>query len=234
MITLAAYRAFLIAAGIPPQDAQLVFPSAAGLVSAGTAVSLTDLSAKWTPNQWAGCVVFDITQSWGAIVVSNTETEVDFTSVPSIGSDGTFVDSPAGAGNPQELTPAPGDQYIIVQSVVSASLGISLEIVNSTLQVAPHHYTLAVYNLAADRLLNYATDLPGQTFFKDTRARYKLLDSLVGVVQAASDQGTSGAYLNLEAMKNFTLGDLQTLRTPFGRRYMEIAMSFGPNLYGLS
>lgn len=234
MIALPAYRAFLIAAGIPPSDAQPAFPSAAGLVSAGTAVSLTDLAATWTPDQWTGCVVFDVTQSWGGLVVSNTETEIDFTSVSAINSNGTFVDSPTGTGNPQELTPAPGDQYIIVQSVVSASLGIALEVVNCALEIAPQHYRLAVYNLAADRLLNYASDLPGQTFFKDTRRDYKLLNSTVGVVQAAADQGTSGAYLNLEAMKNFTLGDLQTLRTPFGRRYMDIAMSFGPNLYGVS
>ncbi len=234
MATLAPYRTFLIAAGIPPSSAQAAFPSAAGLVSSGTGASLTDLSAKWVSNQWIGCVVFDVTQSWGGIVVSNTETQADFTSVPMINPDGTFADSPAGTGNPQGLTPAPGDQYVIVQPVVSGSLGVALEVVNCDLEVAPKHYDLAVYNLASDRLLNYAPDMPGQTFFADTRKSYKLLDPLVGVVQAASDQGTSGAYLNLEAMKNFTLGDLQTLRTPFGRRYMDIAMSFGPNLYGIS
>ena len=234
MITLAGYRTFLIAAGIPPSSAQAAFPSAAGLVSAGTTVSLTDLAAKWTPNQWIGCVVFDVTQSWGGIVVSNTETQVDFNSVDTIASNGTFVDSPTGTGSTQGLAPATGDQYIIVQPVVSGSLGVALEVVNCDLEVAPKHYDLAVYNLAADRLLNYAPDIEGQTFFADTRTAYKLLAPVVGVVQAASDQGTSGAYLNLEAMKNFTLGDLQTLRTPFGRRYMDIAMSFGPNLYGIS
>lgn len=215
-----AYRAFLLSVGIPPSDAPGVFPSAAGTVSAGTAWSLTDISADWTPNQWANCVIFDVTQCWSGSVISNTATEIDFVITP--------------AGNPAGLTAAPGDSYLVVPAIVPASLDIALETVNATLLVAPQLYTFAVYNLAADRLLNYATDLPGQTFFRDIRTKYKLLDPTVGVIQAASDQGTSGAYLNLEAMKNFTLGDLQSLKTPFGRAYLDIAMSYGPNLYGVS
>lgn len=230
---LPGYFAFLLANDIPPSKAKQAYPGASGLVSAGTPWSLTDLSATWTVNQWIDCVVFDVTQSWGGIVVSNTATEVDFTSVSAIDSNGTLTGNST-PGNPQELTPAPGDQYLIVQESASMSLSVALQTVNRMLQCASSlMYGLAVYNLAADRLINFAADQSGQTYFADVRARFNLLDSVVGVVQSASDQGTSGAYLNLETMKNFTLMDLQTLRTPFGRRYMEIAMSFGPDIFGL-
>ena len=178
-------------------------------------------------------MVFDVTQSWGGLIVSNTETEVDFTSVAAVDGSGALTGDQA-PGNPQQLTPVPGDQYIIVQASASMSLAVALQTVNRMLQCASTLvYGFAVYNLAADRLLNFASDQTGQTYFKDVRAKYKLLDLSVGVIQSASDQGTSGAYVNLETMKNFTLMDLATLKTPFGRRYMEIAMSFGPDIFGL-
>lgn len=244
---LADYRSFLIAAGIPPSSpagAEAVFPGVSGTVSGGTVSTLTDISAKWTANQWINCVVFDVTQSWGGVIISNTETVVSFIvsagSVQLIDSSGAFVGNSSGGsvtatGNTEGLAPAPGDQYLIVQPVASMSLGVAEQVVNDDLQSAvPQLYTLAVYNLATDRLINYAPDQPGQNFFATARANYHLLDMNVGVIQGASDQGTSGSYLNLEAMKTFTLGDLQTLKTPFGRRYMEIAMNYGPSLWGMS
>ncbi len=241
---LADYRTFLLAAGIPPPQAPTVFPSVAGTVSAGTVSTLTDIAANWTENQWIGCVVFDVTQSWGGVVVSNTPTVVSFIvsagSVQLIDSSGGFVSNSSGGlitatGNTAGLAPAPGDQYIIVQPVASMSLGVAEQVVNDDLQAAvPALYTLAVYNLAADRLINYAPDQTGQNFFASNRSSYHLLDIEVGVIQGASDQGTSGSYLNIEAMKTFTLGDLQMLKTPFGRRYMEIAMNYGPTLWGMS
>ena len=240
---LPGYFAFLTSNGIPPSSTQKAFPGYSGTVSAGTVSTLTDIAANWPPNQWTGCVVFDVTQGWGGVVISNTATEVSFIvsagDVQLIDSSGGLVTDSGGntigaTGNTLGLTPAPGDQYIIAQSVASMSLAVALQIVNRMLQRASTlMYGLAVYNLATDRLLNFAQDQPGQTYFQDLRAKYKLLDLAVGVVQSASDQGTSGAYVNLETMKNFTLMDLATLKTPFGRRYMEIAMSFGPDIFGL-
>lgn len=229
---LPGYFSFLTFNDIPPSNAQAVFPGASGSTSSGTAWSLTDISANWPVNQWAGCVVFDVTQGWGGIAVSNTSTEVDFTSVSAVDGNGALTGNST-PGNPQGLTPVPGDLYIIAQASASMSLGVAFQTVNRMLSVSTLMYGLAVYNLAADRLLNFAQDQAGQTYFRDIRTKFKLLDPVAGVVQSASDQGTSGAYLNIETMKNFTLMDLQTLRTPFGRRYMEIAMSFGPDIFGL-
>jgi hypothetical protein len=242
-VSLAGYRSFLLSIGIPPANAAAVFPSVLGTVSAGTVSTLTDISANWAVDQWSGCVLFDVTQAWGGVVISNTPTVVSFITsaggVELIDSSGGFVTDSSGndisaTGNTSGVAPQPGDQYLIVQPVVSGSLCIALETVNEALEVSSSLYNLAVYNLAADRLLNYAPDQPGQNFFAKAREKYHLLDTSVGVIQGASDQGTSGSYLNLEAMRNFTLGDLQTLKTPFGRRYMDIAMAYGPSIWGLS
>lgn len=120
-------------------------------------------------------------------------------------------------------------------SWIQTTFNIAMDVVTETLNaVAPDIYTLAVYNLAADRLLNFAPDQTNQNYFTQKRASYNLLTSVPGIVGGASDQGTSVPLLNPDQMKQFTLLDLQTLKTPFGRTYMGFAQMYGQSLWGLS
>lgn len=119
--------------------------------------------------------------------------------------------------------------------MIATTLKIALEIVNAILNMGSATlYTLAVYNLGADRLINFANDIDGQSYFKDLRKELRILDVRVGVPSAANDAGTAVSILNPEQLKTLTLADLQTLKTPYGRQYMGIAQDFGPTIWGLS
>lgn len=118
--------------------------------------------------------------------------------------------------------------------IIATSLQIATDIVSKAILFASADmYVLAVYNLAADRLINYAPDVTGQTYFRDLRVKLKLLSLSVGVPSAASDQGTSVGLLNPESLKGLTLANLQNLKTPCGRQYLEIAQAFG-SIWGVS
>jgi hypothetical protein len=124
------------------------------------------------------------------------------------------------------------------------ALQISVDIVNLTLNVIPDIYVLAVYNLGGDNLINYAADLPGAAtipgsdppapFFKYSRNQYNCLKFIPGVIQSASDEGTSSSYLNIEAAKDFTMANLQNLKTPWGRQYLAFAQDYGTSIWGLT
>lgn len=114
------------------------------------------------------------------------------------------------------------------------SLNIALDIVNDQLNFAsPDIYTLAVYNLAADRLINFGMDPQGQTVFADARKSYNVFNSQLGIVVSASDNGTSSAWEVPDFIKNMTLQNLQMLKTPWGRTYLGFAEAVGTN-WGLS
>jgi hypothetical protein len=117
---------------------------------------------------------------------------------------------------------------------IGYAYNVALEITNLYFaQASPTLYTLAVYNLGGDNLINYAPDQPGSTFFADLRASFTINSFTPGVVSSSSDAGTSTSLLNPDFMKELTLANLQNLKTPYGRRYLSIAQSFGP-LWGLS
>ena len=88
-------------------------------------------------------------------------------------------------------------------------------------------YITAVYNLAGDTLLTYGIDQTGQTFFKQAQQKYQLNTFVSGVVTFAGDEGTQTSLTVPEAMKNLTIGNLQNLKTPYGRTYLQIAQDFG-------
>lgn len=123
-----------------------------------------------------------------------------------------------------------------VSDAITTSFSVALETVDDTFLNAatPTLYTLAVYNLAADRLINYALDQPGQTYFQDLRKQFRLNDVSVGVPSSANDQGTAVGILNPEFLKTLTMQDLETLRTPYGRQYMSFALKYGPSLWGVT
>lgn len=94
-------------------------------------------------------------------------------------------------------------------------------------------YEMAVYNLGGDFLINYAPDQTGQTYFADARKAFGCLSFVAGVVASSYDEGTGETLATPDWVKTLTLSDLQRLKTPYGRTYLEIAQSLGP-LWGLS
>jgi len=124
------------------------------------------------------------------------------------------------------------------------TLAIAQEIVNPALQTigacgstlgytGSTIYDLAVYNLAADFLINFAPDQPGQTYFANARKDFKCMNFVPGVVSETHDEATGETLLNGDFMKTLTLSDLQRLKTPWGRQYLMFAQSFG-TLWGIS
>lgn len=210
---LTDYQAFLTGVvGIAAQN----LPFSAGVATDGTTTTLTDAAQVWGMNQWVGYWAYDSTQGSQTPIISNTTT--------------TLTLSPALA-----VPVAVGDAYLVLSSITVASFTMAMDLVNTDLSAAPGMiYPLAVYNLAADRLLNFAPDVQNQTFFKDVRAQFRMTDISVGVSSSVNDQGTSVGILNPESMQGFTLLDLQTLKTPYGRAYMAFAQSYGGALWGLS
>ena len=110
-------------------------------------------------------------------------------------------------------------------------------------------YNLAVYNLAADNLVNYAQDLPdaepvegsvspqnpdGLPLFAWMRYQFNINGFVPGVISSANDETTGDSYVVQEAAKYFTLKDLQNLKTPWGRTYLSLAQSYGPTPWGIS
>ena len=118
---------------------------------------------------------------------------------------------------------------------IEASYDVAIEKVNLALAAAsPLIYTLAVYNYAGDRLINFALDQPGECFFVDLRKAYGLTTLISGLVQAASDNGTSQSFLNPEWAKEMTLTNLEMTRTPYGRTYLGFAQEYGRSGWGLT
>jgi hypothetical protein len=106
----------------------------------------------------------------------------------------------------------------------------------------PSLYAVAVYNLAGDRLVNYAQDVlnappvQGGTlpYFANLRATYKLNAFVAGAVNSTSDEGTSVSLTVPESLGQLTFDNLQRMKTPWGREYLGIAQSLGPSAWGLT
>lgn len=117
---------------------------------------------------------------------------------------------------------------------IDLSLSIAQDIVSCWLnQISSDIYTICVYNLATDRLIHFAPDQPGQTYFAEARKLYGVNSFVAGVVESSTDQGTSQSIAVPDSLRNLTMLDLQTLQTPFGRAYMAYAQQLG-TLWGLT
>ena len=97
----------------------------------------------------------------------------------------------------------------------------------------PTMYATAVYNLAADLLINFAQDTPPSTYFKDLRASFGCNSFVGGVISSTGDEGTNQSMTVPEFANTLTISQLQNLKTPYGRIYLGIAQAYGP-LWGLS
>lgn len=140
-------------------------------------------------------------------------------------------------------------------AVIPIALKVALALVNQDLrqvtgQLCPpiddhpiSMYVWAVYNLAGDNLLNYAQDLPDAAivpgsdppaaFFANTRRVWNVNGFVSGIIQSASDNGTGESMVVMDAAKNFTLGNLQNLKTPYGRAYLALSQDMG-SIWGVS
>jgi hypothetical protein len=130
------------------------------------------------------------------------------------------------------------------------SLGIALSLVNPALQSMPipqfdaanvqintggfSIYSQCVYYLAADTLLNITPDVQGQEYFAKIRKENNLTGFTSGVVSAAGDDSSNVSIVVQDAAKAFTLANIQQLKTPFGRQYLQLAQSFGPSTWGIT
>jgi hypothetical protein len=127
------------------------------------------------------------------------------------------------------------------------AFNFALTTVNPALQIAcgptPNAwsaYTVAVYNLAADILINWAQDPQDEPAYKNElqyfawlRDSYGINQFVAGVIQSSSDEGTSQSMVVPDQFKGLTIGQLTNLRTPYGRQFLSISQSFG-TLWGLS
>lgn len=143
--------------------------------------------------------------------------------------------------------------------VIPMALAVAMSIVNPALKSVclptidaagvgissgPSIYTLAVYNLAGDNLINFALDVddappvqgsdPPMAYFAFARKQFNTNGFVSGVIQAAGDEGTNQSMVVQEAAKNFTLANLQQLKTPWGRQYLAFAQSYGPSTWGIT
>ena len=155
-----------------------------------------------------------------------------------------FVQVPAAA-----LPPTPAQNQYVIYAYWSAYGAVNQKI----LQVDPWAYQRALYNLGMDQLVNFAMDpsplpsgypnapgpITGQLdgaalpYWAGLQQQFKINLFVPGVVVATSDESTSETLTELEAYKNFTLQDLQNLKTPWGRESLGIAQAVG-TLWGLS
>ena len=113
------------------------------------------------------------------------------------------------------------------------------DIVNESFQnvpsapTSPSIYAQMIYNLAGDTLINIAQDQPGQTYFQTARTDLNINGFVGGVIQSSGDEGTNESMVIAEQIKMFTVANIQSLKTPWGRRYIGYAQSYG-NLWGIS
>jgi hypothetical protein len=118
---------------------------------------------------------------------------------------------------------------------IDVSFTIAVDTVNDVLNVVnPEIYTLAAYNLGVDRLLNFAQDVEGQTFFATMREKLGLLGFAAGLVSSSSDQSSSQSLEVVEGAKRMTFTDLQLARTIWGRTYLGFAQQYGSTIWGLT
>lgn len=129
---------------------------------------------------------------------------------------------------------APTTALPVGAPIISYAFNAASSIVLKAIQgIDPFLYQMAVYNLAASILVQYAPDQAGQTFFVDYRKSHGIGVFTPGLIQSSSDNGTSQSWMIPEAFKNLSLADLQNLKNPYGLAYLEIAQSYG-QIWGLT
>lgn len=122
---------------------------------------------------------------------------------------------------------------------ITVSYALAVDIVSRWLCAAGVDiFTLAVYDLAVDRLFQFANDNPSapppdNTYFADKRQAFGISQFRAGVVQSAHDVSTGTSLVVPDWAKNLTILDLQAMNTPWGREALGLMQQIG-SLWGLS
>lgn len=135
---------------------------------------------------------------------------------------------------------------------IPATYNLALDVVNIILSIVPQfgsidypsQYALAVYNYAADRLVTLTPDvdpvyyypgvIPPTPYFAYLRDKFKVDSFVPGVVTYTADLTTSASFTVPNWVKEMSMADMQSLKTPWGRAYMAIAMQYGPTIVGIT
>lgn len=134
----------------------------------------------------------------------------------------------------RQVMAVPVDALPDASPVIPLVYNVSLETVYEVLSgIAPNLYELAVYNLAASRLIYYAPDIPPSTYWSDLRRQYHINSFIAGVISSSSDEGTSQSIQVSETLKRLTIGDLMNMKDPYGLAYLAIVQDLG-TVWGLS
>jgi hypothetical protein len=120
---------------------------------------------------------------------------------------------------------------------VITAFAVAMDTVSKWLQWNPYagslYYNLAVYNFAADYLINWAIDPMCVTFWEDARKKLNITGFVGGIVSSTADESTSTSLDVSEKTADMTMFDLQLMKTPYGRAYLAIAQKIG-TVWGLS
>lgn len=101
------------------------------------------------------------------------------------------------------------------------------------LECLPHIFVDAVYSCAASYLINYAQDTPPDTYWATIRKSLGIGLPSYGIINSASDQGTSGSVTISQALSNLSIADLMLMKDPYGRKVVAILMEMG-GLWGIT
>jgi hypothetical protein len=110
--------------------------------------------------------------------------------------------------------------YLGFQSIPSQSTSLTI-------------YAQAVYNLGGAMLVEFAVDNPNSSYWQDLRNRMGIYNFTGGLTNSAYDQGTGEGMYILPIFSGLTLGNLQLLKTPWGRAYLALAGQWG-TIWGLT
>jgi len=114
---------------------------------------------------------------------------------------------------------------------------VALELTNvRILTASPLIYQLAVYNLG-DNLINWAQDPAGAPVnseglacFAALRKQFGCFNFTAGPVSSSGDEGSNVSLEVVEGLKNLLVGQLQNLKTPFGRQYISFTQAGGNDM----
>lgn len=116
--------------------------------------------------------------------------------------------------------------------VIAFSYNLAINYTQPLLAVIPQLpeeflYSTAVYNFATHMLMVWAKDQPNQDFFAKIQRQYNLHSLVAGAVDDARDESTSTHLRVPKFFDGLTFSQLDLMKTPWGRMYLEIAQSLG-------
>ena len=118
------------------------------------------------------------------------------------------------------------------------AFAVAMELTNVRIQIAsPPIYQLAVYNLGGDNLINWAQDpngapvnSEGLACFAALRKEFGIFNFTAGPVSSSGDEGSNVSLEVVEGLKNLLVGQLQNLKTPYGRVYISFTQAGGNDM----